>query len=54
MSGKFDSRKDSHSREFEWKPRIFVKVSFAELHNSNLSSLNPFDNMAIIDRVEIG
>ena len=30
-SGKFDSRKDSHSTKFERKPRIFVKLSFRDL-----------------------
>ena len=30
MSGDFDSRKDSQSTKFEWRPRIFVKLSFRE------------------------
>ena len=48
MSGEFDSRKDSHSTKFERRPRIFVKLSFRELCDSNLSGLHGFDNMAII------
>ena len=53
MSGKFDSRKDSHSRKLEQRPRIFVKLSFRELCGSKLSDLHPFDNMAIIHCVKI-
>ena len=48
MSGKFDSRKDLHSTNFEGRPQIFVKLSFRELCDSKLSGLHPFDNMAII------
>ena len=48
MSGEFHSKKDSHSTKFERGPRIFVKVGFRELCDSKLSSLHPFDNMAII------
>ena len=46
MSGESDSRKNSHSTKFEWRPRKFKKLSFRELYNSKLSSLHPFDNMA--------
>ena len=48
MSGKFDSRKDSQSRNFERRTQIFVKLSFRELCNSKLSVLHAFDNMALI------
>ena len=48
MSGEFDSRKDSQSTKFKWRPQIFVKLSFRELCDSNLSGLHAFDNMAII------
>ena len=48
MSGEFDSRKDSQSRKFERRPRIFVKLSFRELWDSKLSGFYAFDNMAII------
>ena len=48
MSGEFDSRKDSKSTEFERIPRIFVELSFRELHDSKLSGLHAFDNMVII------
>ena len=48
MSGEFDSSKDAHSTKLEWRPQIFVKVSFRELCGSKLSGLNPSDNMAII------
>ena len=34
MSGKFDSRKDSQSTKFEWRPSILVKLSFRELCDS--------------------
>ena len=33
-------------------PWIFVKLSFRELCNSNLSGLHPFDNVTIIHWVE--
>ena len=48
MSREFDSRKDSHSRRFERRPRIFVKLRVRGLRDSKLSGLHPFDNMAII------
>ena len=48
MSGEFDLREDSHSRKFERRPRIFVKLSFGELCGTTLSELHPFDNIAII------
>ena len=48
MSGKFDSKKGSHSIKSEGGPQIFVKLTFRELCNSKLSGLHPFDNMAII------
>ena len=47
-SGKFDSRKDLQSTKFKQRPRIFVKLSFRELHNLNLSGLHAFDNRVII------
>ena len=50
MPGDFDSRKDSHFRKLEGRPRIFVKLSFRELCGSELSGLHPFDNMAITAR----
>ena len=54
MSGKFDSRKDSHSTKLEQRPQIFVKLSFRELCGSKLSGLHPFDNMAIIHCIKKG
>ena len=48
MTGDFDSRKDSHLTKFEWKPQIFVKLSFRELCDSKLSCLDPFNNMLIM------
>ena len=54
MSGEFDSRKDSHSTKFKWQSRIFIKLCFGELHDSKLSGLQSFDNMAIVHWVEIG
>ena len=48
MSGEFDSRNDSHSRELEGRPQIFVELSFKELSGSKLSGLHRFDNMVII------
>ena len=48
MSGEFDSRKYSQSTKFERRPQIFVKLSFRELCDSNLSGLHVFDKMAII------
>ena len=47
MSREFVSRKDPHSRKFQQKPRIYIKLSFRELRNSNLSGLHSFDNMTI-------
>ena len=47
MSREFESRKDSCSTKFEQKPQIFVKLSFKEFCDSNLSGLHPFDNMTI-------
>ena len=49
MSGEFDSRKDSQSRKFGRRPRIFVKLSFRELCDQKLCGLHAFDNMAIIN-----
>ena len=46
MSQKFDSRKESHLKQFEQRPQILVKLSFRELCYSKLSGLHPFDNMA--------
>ena len=51
MSGEFDSRKDSQSKKFERKPQIFVKLSFREFCDSELSGLHTFDNMGIIHLV---
>ena len=48
MSGEFDSSKGSQSTKFEWRPEIFVKLSFREFCDSKLSGLHAFDNMAII------
>ena len=52
MSGEFNSRKDLYSTKFEKRPQIFVKLSFRELCDTNLSSLHPFDNMARILLIE--
>ena len=41
----FESRKDSHSSKFEQMPQIFVKLSFRELCDSELSALHPFDTI---------
>ena len=46
MSGEFDSRQDSHSTEFEQRPRILVKLSFRELCNSKLPGLSPFATLS--------
>ena len=48
MSGEFDSGKDSHSTKLERMPQLFVKLSFREMCDSELSGLHPFDNMVII------
>ena len=48
MSGEFDSRYYSQSTKFE-RAGIFVKLSFGELHDSKLSGLYAFDNMAMIN-----
>ena len=53
MSREFESRKDSRSTKFEQKPQIFVKLSFKEFCDSNLSGLHPFDNMTINHWVKI-
>ena len=37
MSGKFDSRKDSHSTKFEKRPQTLVKLTFRQLCDSKLS-----------------
>ena len=52
MLGKFYSRKDWNSTKFEWRHQIFVKLSFMEFFDSELSGLNPFDNLAIIHWVK--
>ena len=52
MSGEFDSRKDSHSTKFKWRPLIFVKLSCGELCDSKLSSLHPVDDMVIMHSVK--
>ena len=52
MSGEVDSRKDLQSEKFEWSPQIFLRLSFRELCYSKVSSLHPFDNMAIIHWVK--
>ena len=41
MPGDFDSRKDSHFRKLERRPRIFVKLRFRELCGLELSGLHP-------------
>ena len=48
MSGEFDSWTDSQSTKFQQGPQIFIKLSFREFHDSKLSGLHAFDNMAII------
>ena len=48
MSGEFNSRKGSESTKFEQKPEIIIKLRFRELHDSKLSVLHPFHNMALI------
>ena len=48
MSGEFDLRKDSKSKKFERRARIFIKLSFRELCRSKVSGLYAFDNMVII------
>ena len=53
MSGKFDSRKDSHSTKLEKRPRIFVKLSFKEGCGSNLSGLHPFDTSFRVHEIPI-
>ena len=47
MSGEYYSTKDSHSRKFEERLWIFIKLNFRELCNSKLSG-----NMVIIHWVE--
>ena len=51
MAGGFDSRKDSDSKKFKQRPRIFAKLSFRELCDSKLSDLHTFGNMTIIHSV---
>ena len=41
-------------QKFEKQPQIFVKQSYRESCNSELSGLDPFDNMTIIHWVKIG
>ena len=53
MSGEFDSRKDSQSKKFERRHRIFVKLNSGNLCDSKLSGLHPFD-MATVHWVKIG
>ena len=48
MSGEFDSRKDSQSTKLERRPQTFVKLSYRELCDSNISGLHAFDNVVII------
>ena len=52
MSGEFNSRKDSYSTKFNWRPQIFVKLSFWKFCDSKLSGLRSFDKLAIIHWVE--
>ena len=54
ISGKFHSRKYSHSKKFQWRPQIFRKLSFKELCDSNLLGVYPFVNMAIFTELKIG
>ena len=54
MSGEFDSWTDSQSTKFQHGPQIFIKLSFREFHDSKLSGLHAFDNMAIIQSEWIG
>ena len=51
ISVEFDSRKDSHSKKLEWRPQIFVRLSFWEFRGSKLPGLHLFD-MAIIHWVK--
>ena len=48
MLGQFDSRRDLNSTKFERGARIFVKISYRDLHDSKSSGLHPFDNMVVI------
>ena len=43
MSGEFDL----HSKKFERRLRILVKLSFRDLDDSNLTGLRPFNNTAV-------
>ena len=52
MSWEFDSRKDSHTTKFNWRPEIFIKLSFRELCDSKLSGLHLLYNMVIIHWVK--
>ena len=47
MLREFDSRKDSDSAKFKWRPWKFVKLSFRELCDSKFL-FTFFWNMAII------
>ena len=47
ISGEFDSREDSNSTKLKQRAQIFLKLSLRELYGSKISSLHPFDNMAI-------
>ena len=51
MSGEFDSRKDSDSTKLEWRPQIYVKLSFRDLRGSKLFGLHPFDNIVKVHQV---
>ena len=48
MSGEFDSWEFFHSKKFEQRPQIFVKLLFGGFCDSKLSGLHLFHNMAII------
>ena len=52
MPGEFDLRKDSHSTVVEWRPQVFLKLSFGELCGSKSSGLHTFD-VALIHWVKI-
>ena len=47
ISGKFDSRTDSHPTKLEGRPRILVKLSFRGFCDLKLSNTYTFDNIAI-------
>ena len=52
MSGELSSRKDSHSTKFEQRPQVFVKLRFRELCDSKLSSLHPFNNSLVKNKLK--